>query len=98
MKKALILTSIFTALTSVAALAENGAGQDTDCSYLNHPIRVLNGETGRYDTLRTNTDRGWCKWSNGTISDGTWDADGGDRGESGNSDSSSGSEGGEGPY
>jgi hypothetical protein len=89
MKKAIILTSILTALTSASAFAETGAGQDSDCTAINRPIRTLNAETGKYESIRARTDRGWCQWSDGGISDGSWESEGGEHGASESSESSS---------
>lgn len=89
MKKAIIFTSILTAaLTSASAFAENGDGQYSECDALNRPIRVLNAETGNYESIRARTDRGWCQWSDGGIGDGSWEADGSEPGASESSDSS----------
>ena len=89
MKKAIIFTSILTALTSASAYAETGNGQNSECAALNRPIRVLNAETGKYESIRARTDRGWCQWSDGGIGDGSWEAEGGESGASQSSESSS---------
>jgi hypothetical protein len=95
MKKAIVFASIFTALTGASAFAENG--DYSECGAANRPITVLNAETGRYESVRARTDRGWCQWSDGTIGDGSWEADGGS--EASSSEGSESSSGGEGsPY
>lgn len=93
MKKAIIFSSILTAVTAAPAFAENGDAQYGECGAFNRPIRVLNAETGKYESIRARTDRGWCRWSNGSIDDGSWEAEGSS--EAGDSSESGGETGGE---
>jgi hypothetical protein len=88
MKKAIIFTSILTALTNASAFAETGDRDYSECGAFNRPIRVLNAESGKYETIRARTDRGWCQWSDGGIADGSWESEGGEQGASESSDSS----------
>jgi hypothetical protein len=93
--KTIMLASVLTAMTGVAAMADSGNDVSSDCA-LNRPIRVLNAETGNYESLRTRTDRGWCQWSQDRIDDGTWepenDGSGADASASDSSRSDGGSE------